>query len=224
MPSGFVAAGGLDIDDVFLAYVSGVKPANTGFSVAGVDIKDRFQPGSTAAATGYMVAGGADISTLFAPMSLLIPFGGPYSSSAIDSHDIAASFTLAIKSDGSWAITQVALHGGSTVGTPVSGTWHAAPAVGVGSGYEVQFIADVSVSNDYTPTENVDPEYTPSTGWLSLSTDRSVVADTSHLLGGGADGPGDVTVEGSYAVRIRKAGSTNFVESIVYFSAFAMIT
>lgn len=222
MASGFKTAD-LDLDDVFLPYASGVKPAPTGFAVAGVDLKDRYHPGTTDTPTQFTVAGGADLATLFAPIAQIIPFGGPYQSNASDSHDIGASFSLSINRDGTWEITQVALHGGSNTGTPKTGTWHAAPGASVGDNYEVQFVATVSVANDYVPPENADPTYTPTTGWLVLSADRSVIADTGHLLGGGADGPGTVTLNGTYEVRIRRVGASHFVASTVAFELGAMI-
>lgn len=69
MASGYKIAGGTDLDSVFETYTSGTKPSNTGYTVASVDLKDRYAPistGSAAAATGFKIAGGADLNTLFA--------------------------------------------------------------------------------------------------------------------------------------------------------------
>ena len=65
MTSG-IASKGVDLDNIFHAYVSGTHPPATGIKVNGVDIATRYQPlpGTAAPATGIMT-GGADLNTLF---------------------------------------------------------------------------------------------------------------------------------------------------------------
>jgi len=65
---------GVDLDNIFAAYVSGTHPPATGINVNGVDIATRYQPlpGTSAPTTGIS-ANGADLNTLFSTTAS----GGP---------------------------------------------------------------------------------------------------------------------------------------------------
>ena len=65
MTSG-IASKGVDLDNIFHAYISGTHPPATGIKVNGVDIATRYQPlpGTPAPATGIMTDV-ADLNTLF---------------------------------------------------------------------------------------------------------------------------------------------------------------
>lgn len=215
MPSGY-RSNGVDFDDLFDPYVQGPKSIDTGRRVAGVDLSQRYahiQYGTKRADVGYRVSG-TDVSNLWAAKgsasyndALVIPFG-VYSAQSTDSHDAGASLTFTINPDGTWSIAMTALHSPTgTSGNPVSGTWHKAPAAGVGNNYEMQATAQFTVSNGYNGDTPASPTYTATTGWLPLSAARQLIADTSHLSGGGA-GSGMVDVSGHWTINIRKVGGT----------------
>jgi hypothetical protein len=68
MPSGYKIASGVDLDTVFRVRL-GVKRADVGYKVAGVDLSERYEKrGGTGmvAVTGYKVEG-VDLNELFAP-------------------------------------------------------------------------------------------------------------------------------------------------------------
>lgn len=69
MTSG-IQSKGIDLDNIFAAYVSGTHPPATGIKVNGVGIANRYQPlpGTSAPATGIKT-NGADLNTLFSTTS-----------------------------------------------------------------------------------------------------------------------------------------------------------
>lgn len=73
MTSG-IQSKGVDLDNIFAAYVSGTHPPATGIKVNGVDIANRYQPlPGTAAPATEIKTKGADLNTLFSTTSP----GGP---------------------------------------------------------------------------------------------------------------------------------------------------
>ena len=73
MPSGYTVTGRGDLDGLFMARVSAAR-ANVGYTVAGVDLAQRYEPiGSVApiAATGFKSAG-TDLASLFRAISPLV--------------------------------------------------------------------------------------------------------------------------------------------------------
>lgn len=205
---------GVNFSDLFDPDVVGDGPTAPGYMVNGVPLRfARIKYGTKRADIGYAEKG-VDLSNKWAAKgtasyndALVIPFG-IYSASSTDSHDAGASLTFTINPDGTWSIAMAALHSPTgTSGTPVSGTWHKAPAAGVGNNYEMQATAQFTVSNGYTGIDEAAPSYTATTGWLPLSAARQLIADTSHISGGGA-GSGLVDVSGHWTINIRKVGGT----------------
>ena len=135
------------------------------------------------------------------PLNLWITVPDPngYDVETTRSHDTNANITLNMNSNGSWGIQFNSTPFGGRTGSPTSGTWGAG-----GGDYEVQFTANFSIDNSYYSAMGDDPvpSYSPSTGWLPLSANRSVTISTGHLLGGGS-GSGSVNVNGQYDVCIR---------------------
>lgn len=188
MTSGFKIAGGLDLDEVFAPYASGTKPANTGFSVAGADFKDRFQPGSIPTDTGFKIAGGADLKTLFAPLLVVPPEYEGDTFDEVTTIGAANGFiTFGLRADGTW----FAEPGGA--GPSWSGNWHGAPAAGVGAGFEVRFVPGAPVRGTSIITNGA-------SSYTSLSTDCAIVLAVS------ADGEDSVDDFITVAVQIRRAG------------------
>ena len=77
MASGFKSSG-VDLDQVFQAYVSGPRAAATGFRQAGQDLSQRYQAyhgGPQAPATGYRVQG-VDLNQRFSPPFAVSLSGG----------------------------------------------------------------------------------------------------------------------------------------------------
>lgn len=204
--------GNKDLDDIFDPYQGGTKPSSTGYKVGAQDLRDRFSPRDEgdAAPVTHMAVGSLDLNQLFAAKgtstkALVIPFGSYYAASR-GSHDAQANFTLTMHPDGTWDIDLSALGiSSSTSGSPQSGNWHKSPASGVGSDYQVRFVAHITIDDQYSPGDK--GSYTATTGWLTLSSDRVAQASTGHLLSGGA-GSGTVNVQGYWYVDIRKVGST----------------
>jgi hypothetical protein len=215
MTSGITSAG-VDLDNIFSPKGTATAPA-TGITIGtpGVDLNQRYlalSQGVAVPATGIKV-NNADLNTYFGRVgALVIPFGS-YAASSADTHDAGAGLTLTMNTDGTWSISMYALHGGSTSGTPLSGTWVSNPGAGIGNSYEMLLDSShMGISNGYTPPDQVSPFFTASTGWVSLSTARTVQADTSHLIAGGA-GSGLVTVSGYFLIYIRPNGSGSGVQS-----------
>lgn len=69
MPSDFVA-NGIDLDDIFAPYVSGVKADPTFLTVGGTDLKDRYQKYVSGAKAGitFFTDTGVDLKDIFAPI------------------------------------------------------------------------------------------------------------------------------------------------------------
>jgi hypothetical protein len=213
MSSGFNVPGHGDLDGIFGPYDAGTKPAATGFRVGSQDLRDRFNPRSEGDDCGFNTGfrrGGTDLRQLFAArgtstQALVIPFGQQYMAVSTFSHDAGASFALTLSPNGTWAISLGATQGGSISGSPTSGTWHKHPASGVGSGYEVRFTANISVTQHGSFESGT---YTASTGWLSLGAAREVTARTGHISAGGSQHTGMSQLRGDWLVEIRKQGST----------------
>lgn len=151
-------------------------------------------------------------------------FGSRYVADDTYSHNAEASVTLTIKADGTcqariWQ-SKTALSGTLPCGNAV-------PSGGMASQYEVQFVADQmvpTVDAPYCNSDDLNPTYTPTTGWLALgSVDRSVVAQTAHVMGNtyGCTGSFESAIEGVYRVRVRKIGETAYSEVVMEFLARA---
>ncbi|HEY1035533.1 MAG TPA: hypothetical protein VGE09_11190 [Pseudoxanthomonas sp.] len=187
MPSGFKTSG-TDLDDIFLPYSSGTKPANTGFSVAGVDLKDRYQPGSGAPVTGFKIAGGPDINTIFASLLINPPqFNGQFYDEVTTIGAANGYITFGIRADGTW----FAAPGGA--GPSWSGNWHGSPAAGVGDGFEVKFVPG-------TPARGTSIITNGASDFASLASDRTIVLTVS------ADGEDAADDSISVQVLIRRTG------------------
>lgn len=208
MPSGF-STGGDDLDDVFDPYVEGTKPAATGYTAAGADLKDRYAPisfGTAAPVTGMSISGGVDLNTLWAAKGtavyagpVALGLGSSYDNSRTSSHDVAAEVLLTIKSDGTWSVTNGGA-GGVVAGSPLTGTWHSAPAAGVGTGARVRFSSGGA--------------------WFDLSTDRSVSVSAFASSGGTTDD----TQSASYAISISRSDGSQQVDATTTLSASATVT
>lgn len=207
MPSGF-KTGGSDLDDVFDPYVEGTKPAATGYTAAGNDLKERYAPisfGTAAPVTGMKLAGGDDLNTVWAAKGTAVYAGpvalglGPsYDNSRTSSHDIAAEVDLTIKSDGTWSVTNGAT-GGVVFGSPLSGTWHSAPAAGVGAGARVRFSSGGA--------------------WYDLSVDRSVSVSAFASSGGSPSASDSMSV----ALSISRTDGSQQVDATTTLTANADI-
>lgn len=214
MASGY-RVGTTDLDDIFDPYQSGAKAGITNKRVGSQDLRDRYNPiseGSSAAVTNHRV-GSTDLNQIFAKKGTstraqIIPFGD-YHVSAGGSHNVGGSITLSLMRAGTWSVAlAVTGNGGTgTSGTPLSGTWHMAPGSTVGDDYQVRFVAAISTSG------NTAPAYTATTGWLPLSSTRSVTASV-HLLDG-SSGQYSGHASGTYTVQIRKTSTGVVRESIM---------
>lgn len=166
MPSGYRVAG-VDLDDLFDPYVTGTSPAPTGYRVAGVDIATRYAPLTYGTIrptdTGYRIAGGADIRTLFAAAGtaayVSATAGLPteiYALAAGSSGPLTATATFSLARNGttSWS-------------PPTSASaWYTAAPPGIGDLYEVRFTVLSGVGGTLTGS---------TTGvWLTLNTDRGL--------------------------------------------------
>jgi hypothetical protein len=213
MASG-ITVHGADLDSIYSGKGTATASA-TGVTIGGVDLNQRYLALSQGVAQPNqgVTSHGSDFSAYFGKVgALVIPFGS-YSANSADTHDAGAGLTLTMNTDGTWSISMYALHGGSTSGTPLSGTWVSNPGAGIGNSYEMLLDSShMGISNGYTPPDQVSPFFTASTGWVSLSTARTVQADTSHLIAGGA-GSGLVTVSGYFLIYIRPNGSGSGVQS-----------
>ncbi|HEV2681721.1 MAG TPA: hypothetical protein VGV14_14545 [Rhodanobacter sp.] len=233
-------AAGLNPEDVYDPDVIGDGPdaaiSGIGYrNAAGVLLRfAALKYGSAAANHGYRLADGRDFSALWAKKGTasyndaVLGTFGPYNARSSSSHDTGASFTLVFKTDGTFAVTMTSLQGSSKSGTPTSGGWHKAPAAGVGNGYEIQFIATMSINNGYVDSSSdtypAYPSYTATTGWLPLSAARTIAVDTGHLLGGSVGKRyGSVAVSGTYTVNIRKIGFPQVVATTFSVDMQAMI-
>lgn len=225
------------MDDVFDPYVQGPKPSATGYRMSdGVDLNQRYAPlsfGTAAPKQSYRIASGADFNTLWCKKgtasyndAVVIPWSG-FSAVSTNSHNAGATWSLTFNRNGTFAVSNTALQGGATSGSPTSGNWHKAPSTTAGDAYEIRFTAHVNIDNGYTDangTYQATPSYTASTGWLSMATARSVQMDTSNLVGGSAGvRGGSVNVSGSYTIEIRKVGGTQVVTQTVSASVQAMV-
>lgn len=234
MANSYRNAAGQNPEDVYDPDVIGDGPTA---AIGGIGYRDssgvllKFAArayGSAAPNHGYRLSDGRDFSALWAKKgtasyndSIVIPFG-TYSATSTDSHDAGSTITFTISPDGTWGIIMQALHEPSgTSGSPLSGNWHKAPAAGVGASYEMQTTAYFTIQNNFTG-DNPSPSYTATTGWLSLSSARQLIADTGHLLGGGV-GVGRVDVSGYWAISIRKIGGTQVKASTLQCNAEALI-
>lgn len=204
----------VDLDSVYSGKGSATASA-TGVTIGGVDLNQRYLALSQGVAQPNqgVTSHGSDFSAYFGKVgALAIPFGS-YSANSEDTHDCGSTFTLTLNTDGTWSISMVALHGGSTSGSPLTGTWVSNPGAGIGSSYEMLLDSShMGISNSYVPIDQSSPSFTASHTWQSLSTARTVVADTSHLIAGGA-GSGLVIVSGYFLIYIRPNGSGSGVQS-----------
>lgn len=134
---------GNDFDDIFEPIGSATKAANVGYSIAGVDISNRYYPlsagGSSPAPVGYSKAG-TDLSQIFAAKGS-VSYGPGFEPSYTASeqgtvvYEVDVSLTLALLTDLSWIITESYTNRPSVNHT---GTW----ANGVASHYEVRLIVN----------------------------------------------------------------------------------
>lgn len=213
MASG-ITVHGVDLDSVYSGKGSATASA-TGVTIGGVDLNQRYLALSQGVAQPNqgVTSHGSDFSAYFGKLgALVIPFGS-YATSSQDSHDCGSGLTLTLNNDGTWAITMYALHGGSTTGSPISGTWVSNPGAGIGSSYEMLLDSShMSISNGYTPADQVSPFFTASHTWVNLGTAQTVQADTSHMIAGGA-GSGPIIISGYFNIYIRPAGSGSGVLS-----------
>lgn len=175
---------------------------------------------STAPATDSVMAGG-DVVPLpggLWPISNQPPpvpgpgllTGGYFAASSSYSHNARAWIEIFIRADGTCSVVTNALKSPGQNKTYSCGTW--LPSGGSPGSYEVQFVAVNPVLVNGNPLY-FHPYYTATTGWLSLSTDQSAIADSSMVVGGGSPGSGTASVEVDFYVRIRAAGASSYVES-----------
>lgn len=136
--------------------------------------------------------------------------GGRFTASSNYSHNARAWIEIFIRADGTCSVVTNALKSPGQNKTYSCGTW--LPSGGSPGSYEVQFVAVNPVLVNENPLY-FHPYYTATTGWLSLSTDQSAIADSSMVVGGGSPGSGAASVEVDFYVRIRAAGASSYVES-----------
>jgi len=215
-----IKKGTVDLDDYFDPYVEGAKPAATGYKVGSTDLNQRYAPlayGTQAAATGMKITGGADLNTLWAKKGTAsyskakdFGFAGKYTAYSRGSHNTESRIELVIRPNRTWAVTVVAASPGGaggasgTSGTPLSGTW--LNSGGAGADYQIrlrdtiQALGDIPLYTHYGPS-----------GWITVSSDIVVQANTGNYVGGNSDANGRLS--GTYEIDVRKIGSTEIITS-----------
>lgn len=126
------------------------------------------------------------------------------------SHNVSARVDLVIKPDGTWEVLHSASPGGGTSsGAPTAGNWHAAPAPGVGAGFEVMFNGEGTIADNYTenePQNDTPPQISPDTGWLPITVNRIASVYTGHMVDERQDAGGMREVSATFTVSIRPIG------------------
>ncbi len=139
---------------------------------------------------------------------------GSYNVTRVGAHDVACGIEFLIKSDGTYLVHK-SLGPTAAVGTqPLTGTWHTAPAAGVGTGYEVRLYGTVYDST----TGSTDPF---DTGFETLATDRNI--DQRVFATTGSPGPADHTVIYTLTTSYRVIGELTVLDSTITLEAEASV-
>lgn len=175
---------GNDFDDIFEPIGSETKAANVGYSIAGVDISNRYYPlsagGSSPAPVGYSKAG-TDLSQIFAAKgSVSYGFGfEPLYTTYNEGTtvvDVSAVISLYLSTDLSWTINDLA----GLVND--EGTW---AKNGVASDYEIRIIVNYANRSDVTSSWSFGSHSMGNVGsypwtspWYIMTEDRTFSANS----------------------------------------------
>lgn len=183
MVTGFRNSAGTDFDDLFDLYEQGTKPSATNYRTSnGVDLAQRYAPlayGTKGANVNMRTSAGLDLSNLWARKGSAVyslGFNGSIFSAGNTGltgqpGTLTASVTLAIRSDGTWAIYK---HPQTEV---VTGTW--LPSGETASAYQVRFTAaNIGQADIY----NSAPSYASCASDNSISASLSIPAQSSQYL------------------------------------------
>lgn len=195
---------GVEFSELFDPDVMGNGPIAEGYMSNGVPLRfAHIQYGAKRADVGY-ARNGVDVSNLWAAKgtaTYLGPkapgFAPAYQNSRGGIHDVAADLTLRIRADGTWGVTKTTA--GSIQGSPLSGTWHNAPAAGVGAACEMRW-------NDSSP-------------WISLASDQSQTVSAFSSTGTG--GGGNEFDSRSFQISIRNTNGTMLIRALTSITAEA---
>lgn len=176
---------GVDFDDLFDPDIIGDGPSAAGYSVAGVALRyAALSYGSKRANVGYSIAG-VDVSNRWAAKGT-----AAYAVEGLDGKKLAASDgaitnqstvmasgTVKILNDGTWTVSTATSQGAGTVPLPNNGTW--LPAGATVSDYEVEFSVTSSGSGDRQVSNGAPAYSSASTSRTASLTLPSISANNS---------------------------------------------
>lgn len=201
----------IDFDSLFDPYVTGAKPAATGYAVAGVDLSDRYAPisfGSKRADVGAKV-NGLDVSNLFAQIGSATYFPASITAQAASNTGLArsASITISYRTNGTIVVACVGVSG-----TTGAGTYNYVPtAVGASAPYDFRirgtFVGVRNSSNTATGTGKGGVSYNAGlsptgstaafdTGWIATADDAAAFLTISCVAPANA-GAGTIECSGA---------------------------
>jgi hypothetical protein len=171
--SGFRNASGIDFDNLFDPDVSGDGPSAVGFRNSDGSLL-RYAAvahGQQGAPTGFRLAKGADVCTLWAAKGtasyVIAGLSGrnfSVSEQALTNQgNVSASVSISINANGTWTVIGSNSRGGVTIPAPVSGTW--LTTGGAGSQYDAQIDISGSGSSGFSASSSA-----PS--WQSLAANQ----------------------------------------------------
>lgn len=199
MTSG-IQSKGVDLDNIFAAYVSGTHPPATGIKVNGVDIANRYQPlpGTTAPATGIKV-NGADLNTLFSTTAVTsLPINGQTYGAAENTGPTggaSATLTVTLHADGTYDVIAFQSKHVPSNTTRASGTWNTFGSAS--SNFQVLYTLTTTSEEGNAGSSNGAPTYT------TLNTD--VAANVHATATSPSSGSNDITC--TLRIQIRNASS-----------------
>ncbi|KAF1719803.1 hypothetical protein [Pseudoxanthomonas wuyuanensis] len=148
-------SGGVDFDDLFDPDIMGDGPAAPWLTSGGVALKyAALSYGSKRANVGFTSSTGVDVSNLWAAKGSAVYVieglhgkGLHASEQALTNQQtVSAQVSVALRSDGTWAVFGATTRGSFPQSAPTSGTW--LPSGQSASGYQVQFEVVSSGSAD----------------------------------------------------------------------------